>query len=53
MSATSEKRAGRPVLDFIKAVTVGVVLLVIIHVPLFAVVTGAVLTALLIAGVWK
>lgn len=49
----TEKRAGRPVLDFIKAMTVGLILMVVIHVPLFAVVTGAVLTALLIAGVWK
>lgn len=49
----TEKRAGRPVLDLIKAVTVGIILMVVIHVPLFAVVTGAVLTALLIAGVWK
>lgn len=49
----SEKRAGRPVLDFIKAASVVTVLMVVVHVPLFAVVTGAVLTALLIAGVWK
>ena len=49
----TEKRAGHPFWDFVKAASVVTVLMVVVHVPIFAVVTGVVLTALLIAGVWK
>lgn len=49
----TEKRAGHPFWDFVKAASVVTVFMVVVHVPIFAVVTGAVLTALLIAGVWK
>ena len=48
----SEKRAGRPVTDFIKAATVLTLFFVILSFPLLMVVTAGVLIALLVAGVW-
>ena len=46
------KRAGRPVLDFIKAAFVVTVFFAVLSIPVLTVATAGVLIALLIAGVW-
>lgn len=48
----TEKRAGRPVLDFIKAAVVLTVFFTVLSVPVLTLVTAGVLIAFLIAGVW-